>query len=45
MNNKQFDIIIIGSGMSGLYSAYNIKKTSPNTLLELKSLFPFTSAK
>ena len=31
MNNKQFDIIIIGSGMSGLYSAYNIKKTSPNT--------------
>jgi len=31
MNNKQFDIIIIGSGMSGLYSAYNIKKTSPDT--------------
>lgn len=31
MNNKQFDIIIIGSGMSGLYSAYNIKKKSPST--------------
>jgi hypothetical protein len=26
-----FDIIIIGSGMSGLYSAYNIKKYSPDT--------------
>lgn len=26
MNNKYVDIIIIGSGMSGLYSAYNIKK-------------------
>ena len=25
------DIIIIGSGMSGLYSAYKIKKQSPNT--------------
>ena len=31
MNNKYVDIIIIGSGMSGLYSAYNIKKASPNT--------------
>jgi hypothetical protein len=30
MNNKQYDIIIIGSGMSGLYSAYNIKKMEPN---------------
>jgi hypothetical protein len=28
---KYYDIIIIGSGMSGLYSAYNIKKTSPET--------------
>lgn len=28
---KYYDIIIIGSGMSGLYSAYNIKKTSPDT--------------
>lgn len=28
---KYFDIIIIGSGMSGLYSAYNIKKYSPET--------------
>ena len=26
-----YDIIIIGSGMSGLYSAYNIKKMSPKT--------------
>jgi len=26
-----YDIIIIGSGMSGLYSAYNIQKTSPHT--------------
>ena len=31
MSNKNVDIIIIGSGMAGLYSAYNIKKTSPNT--------------
>ena len=31
MNNKYVDIIIIGSGMSGLYSAYNIKKKCPNT--------------
>lgn len=29
--NKYYDIIIIGSGISGLYSAYNIKKYSPNT--------------
>lgn len=27
---KYYDIIIIGSGMSGLYSAYNIQKMSPN---------------
>ena len=26
-----YDIIIVGSGMSGLYSAYNIQKCSPNT--------------
>ena len=26
-----YDIIIIGSGMSGLYTAYNITKMSPNT--------------
>lgn len=25
-NDKYYDIIIVGSGMSGLYSAYNIKK-------------------
>lgn len=31
MSYKYYDIIIIGTGMSGLYSAYNIKKTSPNT--------------
>jgi len=29
--SKYYDIIIIGSGMSGLYSAYNIKNMSPNT--------------
>jgi hypothetical protein len=28
---KSYDIIIIGSGMSGLYSALNIQKFSPNT--------------
>ena len=28
---KYLDIIIIGSGISGLYSAYQIKKISPNT--------------
>ena len=26
-----YDIIIVGSGMSGLYSAYNIQKTAPHT--------------
>jgi hypothetical protein len=26
-----YDIIIVGSGMGGLYTAYNIKKMSPNT--------------
>lgn len=31
MTSKYYDIIIIGSGMSGLYSAYNIKNISPNT--------------
>ena len=31
MKPKYYDIIIIGSGMSGLYSAYNIKNTSPTT--------------
>jgi len=29
--SKYYDIIIVGSGMSGLYSAYNIKKISPET--------------
>lgn len=28
---KQYDIIIIGSGMAGLYSAYNIQKLAPET--------------
>ena len=36
MSNKNVDIIIIGSGMAGLYSAYNIKKTCPNTFLVLE---------
>lgn len=31
MSSNYYDIIIIGSGISGLYSAYNIKKMSPNT--------------
>jgi hypothetical protein len=31
MTTNYYDIIIIGSGMAGLYSAYNIKKISPNT--------------
>jgi len=31
MMNKYYDIIIIGTGMSGLYSAYNIKEFSPDT--------------
>jgi hypothetical protein len=29
MNNKLYDIIIIGSGIAGLYSAFNIKKDDP----------------
>ena len=31
MSIQYYDIIIVGSGMSGLYSAYNIQKTSPNS--------------
>jgi hypothetical protein len=31
MTTNYFDIIIIGSGMAGLYSAYNITKMSPDT--------------
>jgi monoamine oxidase len=30
-NHNNYDIIIIGAGIAGLYSAYNIKKMSPNT--------------
>jgi hypothetical protein len=30
MDSQYYDIIIIGSGMSGLYSAYNIRKIAPN---------------
>jgi len=38
MNHSYHDIIIIGAGLAGLYSAYNIKKMSPNTnLLVLES--------
>jgi hypothetical protein len=31
MTTNYYDIIIIGSGMAGLFSAYNIKNISPNT--------------
>ena len=31
MTTNYYDIIIIGSGMAGLFSAYNIKKISPDT--------------
>lgn len=31
MNNKRYDVIIIGSGIAGLYSAYKIKQMYPNT--------------
>jgi len=31
MDTNHYDIVIIGSGMAGLYSAYNIKKLSPKT--------------
>jgi hypothetical protein len=31
MSSSNHDIIIIGAGIAGLYSAYNIKKMSPNT--------------
>jgi len=38
MNYKDYDIIIVGAGLAGLYSAYNIKKMSPQTkLLVLES--------
>ena len=30
MSHNYYDIIIVGSGMSGIYSAYNIKNASPN---------------
>jgi hypothetical protein len=39
---KYADIIIIGSGMSGLYSAYKIKKESPNTTLFVLEKFKKT---
>ena len=31
MSNKYYDVIIVGSGMAGLYAAYNITKISPTT--------------
>lgn len=38
MNINYYDIIIVGAGLSGLYSAYNIKKMYPKTnLLVLES--------
>jgi protoporphyrinogen oxidase len=30
MNNTKFDIIIIGAGIAGLYSAYKIRKQFPD---------------
>lgn len=33
MNTKHYDIIIVGAGIAGLYSAYNIHKLSPKTTL------------
>jgi len=38
MNSNFYDIIIVGAGLSGLYSAYNIKKMDPSkTFLILES--------
>jgi len=38
MNTKHYDIIIVGAGLAGLYSAYNIKKMfSKTNLLVLES--------
>ena len=38
MNSNHYDIIIVGAGLAGLYSAYNIKQMSPKTkLLVLES--------
>jgi hypothetical protein len=38
MNTEHYDIIIVGAGLAGLYSAYNIKKNYPKTnLLVLES--------
>ena len=38
MNTLHYDIIIVGAGLAGLYSAYNIKKNAPKTnLLVLES--------
>jgi hypothetical protein len=31
MDTKHYDVIIVGAGLSGLYSAFNIKKMSPKT--------------
>ena len=31
MNSKQYDIIIIGSGMAGVYSALNIKRDNSDS--------------
>ena len=31
MPDNHYDIIIVGGGISGLYSAYKIKKMSPET--------------
>ena len=31
MSHMYYDIVIIGSGIAGLYAAYNIEKMSPTT--------------
>ena len=30
MNYRNYDIVIIGSGIAGLYSAYNLQKMNPS---------------
>jgi protoporphyrinogen oxidase len=40
MDNKNYyDIVIIGSGMAGLYSAYHITQTNPNIKIAILEKF------